>query len=36
MAPGVMVDYGEPGDVVGIEVLRVARRGLKAQAEAAG
>ena len=34
VAPGVMVDYDESGDVVGIEVLRVARRGLKPQADA--
>lgn len=30
VAPGVMIDFGAEGDVVGIEVLNVSSRGRKA------
>lgn len=33
-APGVMVDFDAAGDVVGIEVLNVSKRGRKAAATA--
>ena len=34
VAPGVMVDFDAEGDVVGIEVLHVSRRGRKAAVRA--